>query len=473
MPIAALLMSALLLNSGWIPFDPFDRDGDLRTELDVPDVPIAASGIDGDLPPSAGSRVNDAAGPGDEAPIRKFRVALAPPDFDESERLGAIAYPAFHAYLLEELKAIRHLEIVELTEATDELTPEDADFYLETGGERHPGPPPTWTFRVRWIAMREGTATWAKVHDSTNTELLEVTAQEAAESLRRYPFPPADSRTVELQSIALDGDRPEPERFDALLELHDIPKRYEFVGRDERRMAAVAGTAIVLNSPDPEIRGRTWQAMEGVEDSYLIGPLVDSALLDTSAFVRVEAMKLLVREYEDDTRTESTLLHALANDHSPEVQTHARWETSDDTERRRYLVATLANADLTDAARLELIVADVTNIRDFIDQRAIRSLIDIASRATATSELNTGAGEPGGVPASDVVPFLLEFLEDSTVDMYVRGNIASALANHLDEPGVRESFENLMSSACSNVRNARFPCWLVSGALERTRNQTR
>lgn len=457
MPLTALILAAFMLNRGSIPFDLFGLFG-------RDDNPAAAPASDG-VPPAAGG---DAGGPmragiaaevqrlssGVEADVRKFRVAVAPPDFDENERLGAIAVPAFHSYLLKELEAILHLELIELPEATDELTTDDADFYLETEGERNPTDPPTWTFRVRWTAMREGTATWAKVHDSVDTELLEITAREAVASLRRYPFPPTDTRTVELQSLALDSEWSLNERFEALLELHDIPKRYEFVGRDERRKTAVAGAAIVLNSPDPEIRSRSWQAMEDVEDSYLVGPLVDSLLLDPSELVRAEAAKLLAREYRDDPRTRPTMEHALVNDFSSLVRSHARWETLDPDGRREYLASTLGNRSLPDEERIELVAAEVNDLEDYIDRRAVSALVDISRRASPASGAPAGDAEPGAVSAAIVVPVLLELVKDRSIDEWVRASIASALSRHMTEPGVFTAMQELANDRSSYAVNS-------------------
>jgi hypothetical protein len=445
MPLVALVLSAYLLNRGSIPFGLFGRDADPAMESDTagPETVVDEAGGVSELPPARGSTGAEAADQPGEGGVRKFRVAIAPPAFDEDERVGAIAFPTFHEFLVDELRSIPNLELIELPAATAELTPEDADFYIETGGDKHEAVPPTWTIHVRWTATREGQATWSKIHESVEAELLEITAREAAASLRRYPFPPADSRAVDLQSVALDSERTELERFDALLELHDIRRRFEFVGRDERRMAAVAGAAIVLNSPDPEIRGRTWQAMTGVEDDYLIGPLVDSLLLDPSDSVRVEATKLLAREYSDDPRAQSTLQHALTNDLSPRVRSHARWESLDSGERREYLAATLENPSLSDAERLQLITSDVDDYRDFINRQAMSSLIGIATRARPSSEAAASIADPGTVDAAQVVPLLLEFLKDRTVDESVRTSIAAGLSRHLAEPGVRETFEQL------------------------------
>jgi len=474
MPLTALLLAAWLLDRGSLPFELFGRDQGPVTGPDAAGLVPDAGGDGSEGPPAAATAGIEAIDPDAEGAVRKFTVAVAPPEFDEDERLGAIAYPAFHTYLLEELRTIRHLEIVELPEPRADLTPEEADFYLETGGERHPGPPqPTWTFQVRWTGTREGTATWGKAHDSTQAELLKVTAREAVASLRQYPFPPTDARAVELQSMALDSELPELLRFDALVELHDIPKRFELVGRDERRATAVAGAAIVLNSQDPEIRGRAWQAMEGVEDSYLIAPLVDSLLLDPSDFVRVEATKLLARDYSEDPRAQSALQHALVSDLSPRVRSHARWESLDPGRRRELLVATLGNPDLPDRERLELIAADVTDIRNFMDRRAVSSLIEIAIRATPSSEAATRSARSGTVAATDVVPILLELLKDRTIDTGVRTSIASGLSRHLAEPGVRETFEDVVNSDSGNSFASYSLRREVEAALRRARTPAR
>jgi hypothetical protein len=152
---------------------------------------------------------------------------------------------------------------------------------------------------------------------------------------------------------------------------------------------------------------------------------------------------LLAREYSDDPRAQSTLQHALTNDLSPRVRSHARWESLDSRERREYLAATLENPSLSDAERLQLITSDVDDYRDFINRQAMSSLIGIATRARPSSEAAASIADPGTVDAAQVVPLLLEFLKDRTVDESVRTSIAAGLSRHLAEPGVRETFEQL------------------------------
>src|SRR5262249_13608952 len=153
----------------------------------------------------------------------------------------------------------------------------------------------------------------------------------------------------------LDTNRSSEERFGALAELRTIPQRFAFVGRDERRVVAVAAADIVANSADPEVRSRVWLAMRKLDDPYLIGPLVDSLLNDENELVRVEAVRSLGSNFSHDPKAIAALEYALVHDFSPLVRANARWESLGDNARRELFAGTLLRDDLSDAARLELV----------------------------------------------------------------------------------------------------------------------
>ncbi len=376
-----------------------------------------------------------------ERPVTKFmfKVAVSPLVLATTDPKARGEFQSIHAAFLAELRSIPSLELVELA-ARNAHAPDDVDFDVTAKGESRNGPGPLSLFRVYWSARRGGAGDWSASIDSSIPWTPDTIARAAAEELRRFPFPPDVSRPVELEAAVLDTNRSNDDRFAALAELKTIPQRFAFVGRDERRIVSVAAADIVANSTDPDIRSRVWRAMRKQDDPYLIGPLVDSVLNDDSEAVRLEAVRTLGNNFGHDAKAVAGLEYALVHDLSPDVRTNARWESLDEASRRGYVAGTLLRDDLTDAERLELLKADVSGFRGYIDRQAVQALVDIAARARPSTDEATAEAGPGRVNAAELVPLLTELLTDDDSEE-IRGAAATALLRHRDEAGVRETLE--------------------------------
>jgi len=373
------------------------------------------------------------AAPSRSAAKVRFTVAIAPRVLETTDRTAAPAFQSIYAALLDELRSVPNLDLVERDAAHRDVT---ADFELRANVESREG----LTFRIYWSATRGGVGKWSASIASSVPWTAVAVARDATQALRRFPFPPEVSRLVELEAVALDANRTADERFDALAELKTIPQRFAFVDRDERRIVSVAAADIVANSVDPEVRARTWVAMRKMDDPYLVEPLTDSVLHDDAELVRVEAVRTLGNSFGHDAKAIAALEYALVHDLSAQVRANARWESLDEDERRAYVAGTLLRDDLSDPERLELLSADVSGFRGYIDPRAAQALVAIASRARPTTEESAAEETPARVNAGEIVPFLVELLTDSQSEE-IRAAVASALMRHRAEAGVQVALQ--------------------------------
>lgn len=413
-----------------------------------PDTQVSAA-ANGLVVPAAAGRPPPISGAdsGASRNAMRFSVGVMPLMLEDDDQRVLRAYRSLYDRFLAELRSIEHLDLLVLDERNIDLLAEDADFIVQLRGMTRLVPEPEWSVYVSWSATRGGTGNWSATSNASDPEGFEAIAVDAAAALRRYPFPPEENRILRLESAALDTNLTDDERYDAIDELRDVPRRFEFVGRDEMHAVVVAAVEIVANAGEPEIRGRVWKAMgeAGAEDTYLTGPLVDSLLNDTNEYVRLEAIKLLARTFSDDPRAHAALEFAILRDPSATVRAHARWQGLDDPGRRAYVSTTLLNDGLSNAERLELLIADVPEAGDYVDQSTATRLLN--SSMQAWDLLLAADEQPYGTrsDADRVVPKLLEMLVDED-NVPMRVLAASMLIEYSDIAGVEEALEEAARS---------------------------
>ena len=371
-----------------------------------------------------------------------YLVAIRPPELPRDNQRVIGAYAAIYASFLDELRALPGLALLELESADSEIDAELIDFVLEVTGVLDPLEDPVWSFTVKWFSTRNGEGTASEDQLESNLRPIEELGIDVARELSRFPFPPREARLPEVVAQALDVNLSSEVRIDALDELHDIPRRFEFIGIDAARMTAVAAVEIVVNAVDSEIRARVWRAMieAGVDDPYLIGPLIDSLLQDQSEEVRTQAVKLLVRKFSEDQRVLTALDFAIDADSSPKVQALARWEFLDESGKRGYIRETLMNDSLPVTERFDMLVADLGDLHDYVDRFTV---VPVLSRAVAAvNEQDTAAtrSERESVIYGQMVPMLIDVLQGNEHEQ-LRMTAASMLVRYADDPQVRPALE--------------------------------
>ena len=378
----------------------------------------------------------------------RFTVALAPPSFPTDDSSAVRAFDAIFAAFTAGLNEIPHLELIAVDAADTGLDVDDADFLLQVRGETRFEPDTAWYLFVRWSATRGGTGTVSRSRGVADPGSVDTIGTAAAAALRRYPFPPEQDRRLELQARALNDGLTDEERLDALAELEEMPERFEFIGLDVTRSIAVTAVDIVANAASADIRARAWRALAAanIEDPYLTGPLVDSLLGDPSEEVRFEAVKLLAKEFADDPRAQTAIDYARDSDASPKVRVHARWEQLDDEGRYEYVRTTLLNEDLPHVERMELLLAEVGTLQGFVDPRAGNSLLGGSGRSMSPARAAIVRENRRPDNAAQVVPRLLELLEDEE-QAGLRPIVASMLVEYSDDERVAEALAAVMDES--------------------------
>jgi hypothetical protein len=278
-------------------------------------------------------------------------------------------------------------------------------------------------------------------------------AKETVEKLRKLLFEPDDTLLGELRSVILDQTTTVEGRLEALSELQAIAKRSGLDGRTGPVVDAVIEMAV--GATNWEQRARIWRLMQGSMDPNLIQPLVDALLYD---LVRLEAAKAL-ETFADNSTVRAALDQAGNFDSSSKVSLQARWSSLSDSGRRDYVVASLLDASLPDAERLEPLVFGFDVARNPFQEpqqgpvsegRAASALIGIIDR-TEDAELRSRLiPQLRGIDQPDVITFLIERLS-SDPDQVVRGVTAETLTDLREDPRVKTALENAQTGDSSPV----------------------
>jgi len=384
----------------------------------------------------------------------RYLIAIPPPELPEDNQRVAGAYEATYSAFLDTLRALPGLALLELESADQDIDAVPVDFQLEVTGAIDPSVDPDWSFTVHWTATRNGEGWVTETQLQSNLRPIEELGIDAARQLQRFPFPPGDTWLPELVARVLDDALSDEERIAAIDELQDIPRRFEFIGIDAGHTAAVAAVEIVANAADADIRSRAWRAMidAGVDDPYLIGPLVDSLLQDPDETMRSHAAKLLVRKFADDQRVLAALDYAISNDASPRVTALAKWEFLDETGRRAYVQSTLLNDDLAVTERFDILVADLADLHAYLDpQTALFAL----SRAADNIDQQRNAAtrlDRESIDYQRMVPMLIGVLGENE-NVQLRITAALMLSRYADDPIVRAALERAAANdRSSNLR---------------------
>ena len=252
---------------------------------------------------------------------------------------------------------------------------------------------------------------------------------------------------ADAEAILLDASLSDNERLDALERLR---RRGEWVRGGPVVIAAVQ---IAMSSDDSHVRWRVWRAMAGVDDPYLIQPLLHALANDIDEGVRRAAAETLLADFLDEPEVRAALKYAAENDASEWVRNNVRQSMLPEAERHEELLTIVSDSTKPDAERLGaaygLLSSDESpmSIRGpkELSREAISAIIGLArttgSRRTRTQALRLlrGADDP-----SLVEPLLILLANDSYE--HVRDAAAEGLVEFLDEAGVREALEEALAN---------------------------
>ena len=285
--------------------------------------------------------------------------------------------------------------------------------------------------------------------------LIPDLASSVAERVRRELFPSSDSlpdqqrdsrqTNADAEAILLDPSLSDNERLDAL---ESLGRRSEWV---RGGAVVIAAVQIAMSSNDSHMRWRAWRAMAGVDDPYLIQPLLHALANDMDEGVRRAAAETLLADFLDEPEVRASLEYAAENDASEWVRNNIRLSMLPEAERHEELLTIVSDTTKPDTERLAaaygLIRSDESPMPirgpNELSGEEVVAIMGLA-RTTGSRRVRTEALRLlHGVDDPDLVePFLIALANDSYER--VRDVAAANLAEFLDEAGVREALEEAL-----------------------------
>ena len=288
------------------------------------------------------------------------------------------------------------------------------------------------TFRARWPANLSSDA--AKVAQFSENGLEKPTHEQRSAVI-------ADAR-----EIVLNASLPPETRVEAL----GMTQRWSEAPSDDIVVAAVELSVIA-----PELRASIWRAMYGVDNPYLIEPLLNSLTYDAEHRRRAAASTL--GTFATDPQVKVALEQAQASDASKAVREAARAALLTVEERDQLALQTILDESLPALERLKATsIFAGRNVRNVpLTDEAARAVFDIGASSTdprirswAWSKLGRdGELDPG------IVHILLDDLARNPHDG-LRTMAANALTQYVEDPAVRTALEQAESDPSLKVRLA-------------------
>jgi HEAT repeat protein len=258
--------------------------------------------------------------------------------------------------------------------------------------------------------------------------------------------PDPATATAELQAIILNAALPPRDRVQALNSL---------AVTGEAHTDAIVLAAVELAPIAPEMRGSIWFSLYGVDNPYLIDPLLDSLAYGPGDHARQQAAAALAT-FLDDPRVAAELRRVAENDISEALRDKARQAMTTEADRDQAALQTLLDTSLPAKERL----AAVRKIRG----RVVDELPLTDDAAQAVFEIGMSASDPdlrtsawfilGRAQAkhAEFTSVLLDDLRHHPSDD-VRTGAALALKTFIDEVAVRAALEQAQNDTAYRVRS--------------------
>jgi HEAT repeat protein/putative zinc finger protein len=303
------------------------------------------------------------------------------------------------------------------------------------------------------------TANWEMVGFAWQPEDWRSFGNEVAASVREWIFNDTATLMAERRAAVLDTARSDYARVDALLRL-----RLDTAAPAALDQGAVAvGVEIGMTSRDVNARWLAWFALRGVNDPYIVAPLLNSLANDAEDRVRAQAA-LALATFAEQPLVKDALTSAAAEVPpeppkgsccDPTVRSAARLALRAGGEPAEAVRGTVLDESLTPRERLWLWGPDLRSILrlDELGAEAARTVFALGSsadddevRARAWHLLGS-VNEPGFVAA------LLEDLARHPAET-VRAGAATGLTQHRSNPDVRAALERAQADSSLRVREA-------------------
>jgi len=266
-------------------------------------------------------------------------------------------------------------------------------------------------------------------------------AEQVESTLFPTQRPQSDSQQViaEAQAMVLDASLSDSERLDALKKL---PSRSEEL---RSNAVVIAAVQIAMSSDESRVRAGIWRELAGVEDPYLVQPLLHSLANDPVENVRENAAEALVRSFLDEPGVRDALEYAAESEASEWLRNEIHLSILSETEREEKLQTTVLDITKTDRERLlalsQLRMGRLVDSKsEPLSAKTVVAMVEMARNSdspkirTQVWSALSGTGDPY------LVQPLLDALANDSEEL-VRDAAARGLVEFRDEAGVREALE--------------------------------
>ena len=272
-------------------------------------------------------------------------------------------------------------------------------------------------------------------------------AQFIEDGLKKPTPAERSSAIADARAIVLNASLPPATRVEALGKLPQTP---------EARSDDIVVAAVELATIAPELHASIWRAMYGVDNPYLIEPLLNSLVYDAAEHRRRAAASTL-STFATEPRVKAALEQAQANDVSDTVREAALNALLTDEEHDQRALQILFDETLTDRERLQATsILAGRNIRDVpLTEDAAQAVFNIGASTTDPEIRSWAWGKLGrdGVDNPKFLAVLLDDLDSHPSDS-VRSMAANALKQYADDSAVRTALERAESDSSFKVRLA-------------------
>jgi len=407
------------------------------------------------------SEASDSTSSRSEHALDPNTIVILPVPHPELDPRRAALFARFHEEILRRLQAVPGLNVVR---------PEVVDPFLRSGipeeqvardlGAGHlvvlstMSEPSAW-LTITPVDMATGAATGSMgvrpPFDSKWPAELASDAASVADFIKRglTQYTPAQRQAAiaDARAVVLNAALPATERVEALGKLLQTP---------EARTDAVVAAAVELAALAPELRASIWRAMFGVENPYLIEPLLNTLVYDTADHRRRAAASAL-RTFIAEPRVKAALEQAQASDPSQAVREAAQQALLSEENLDQLALQKLLDETLSAQERLAATWRTTgRHAREVpLTDEAAWAVFDIGARATDPDIRGMAWGKLGRSRVDDqsFTGVLLDDLANHPSDS-VRRMAANALKQYTDDSAVRAGLEQAESDPSFDVRRA-------------------
>jgi hypothetical protein len=407
------------------------------------------------------------------AAVTWFRVRVLPLESGDADLAAKGILETFYAAFLSNLRAVPglSLEVESSAESAEETLP-DFEFIVR-GGRTADG---KFMFSIAFEnksaleSKRQRLKEGGNIRDgySVNNQIVsdlspppaEKLAANFVEILRRRNFPEDPSLKAQLQGQLLDVSMQPVQRLKALTDLGEF-KSPSGINQALRDPVTVRGAiALAGASSDPAILAQVWRTMRGSRNRELVEPVI-ATLRSTDGELRLQAVALLQQDFANDQQVREALEMVMLEESRPLVRALAQRAVKGEAAWEQYIVASLKDAGLSDAARMEAFLyhmyppgplpdsystGPLGRSVELLDEDVVQSLTSLLPRMAKSREsplhLAAMMNDLSSLQKPAVTTMVLGFLEKD-IDAGLKSVIIQGMLRRGNDPQVRAALEKL------------------------------